>query len=257
MKKTTPQKKKTAPKRPTPAGKGKKQNISSGQGGNRAALLLIIMGLLTVILLMTIHHKPDRKGTDALTGQSEIFRPDHPQEKNEKSDSDGKEASTEEKNIGKAKDIEEKGAEENQKGADKLKSVSSRIYLYRLNEKTSKLYMSAVGRRVSEKDKLKKTMEALISGATPAERKAGYLSAVPENLVVRGLRLVGGTLYLDFSSSIEYGAPGNIMSQRIDQIVYTATQYPEVKGVVISIDGKRKETIGSDGLSISGTLRRR
>jgi len=65
------------------------------------------------------------------------------------------------------------------------------------------------------------------------------------------------TAEIDFNSAIEYGAAGSILLNRLDQIVYTATQFSGVGSVIIKINGKARQTLGADGLSISGPLHRR
>ena len=83
------------------------------------------------------------------------------------------------------------------------------------------------------------------------------LTAVPHGLRVNGIRLKNGTAEIDFNGAIEQGAGGSVLINRIDQIVYTATQFPNVRSIVIKINGRPRQTLGMDGLSIGGPLHRR
>jgi spore germination protein GerM len=62
---------------------------------------------------------------------------------------------------------------------------------------------------------------------------------------------------IDFNSSLEKGGAGNIIINRIDQIVYTMTQFKDINSIIIKINGQRRNSIGADGLSISGPIHRR
>ncbi len=134
---------------------------------------------------------------------------------------------------------------------------SVRIYLVKLNEESDKMYLAPVGRKVTGGSVLENTMKELIKGPTATEKKKGMLTAVPSTLRVNGVKIRGNVAEIDFNGAIEQGAAGSILLNRIDQIVYTATQFPNVGSVVITINGKQRQTLGTDGLSIGGPLHRR
>lgn len=79
---------------------------------------------------------------------------------------------------------------------------------------------------------------------------------MPSNLKIRNIDIKGKTAEIDFNSAIEEGAAGDILLKRIQQIVHTATQFDDVDSIIIKINGQRRKTIGGDGLSIGGPLRR-
>jgi len=79
---------------------------------------------------------------------------------------------------------------------------------------------------------------------------------VPASLRLRSVNIKGSTAEIDFSGEIEQSAAGEIVIKRVQQIVYTATQFDNVDSIVIMINGQRRKTLGSDGFSISGPLRR-
>ena len=47
-----------------------------------------------------------------------------------------------------------------------------------------------------------------------------------------------------------------MLQARLYQVVYTATQFPEVDSVKILINGKSKNTFSSEGFSIRNPLKR-
>lgn len=214
--------------------------------------ILVIMGLLAVIAIMASHYTRDR-------GSKPV--PDKPHEQLERQDDD-----TEIRSLGvdDADDmpglvaVEEGSQKDDTSGArDDAQSREVKVYLLRLDEKTEKINLVPLNRRVPVAQPIEAALRELIKGPSATEKKRGYLSAVPRELKLRGIALNGKTAVLDFNTVIEQDAAGSILMSRIDQIVYTATQFPEVTGVMIRVNGATRASLGSDGLSISGPLRRR
>ena len=132
-----------------------------------------------------------------------------------------------------------------------------KIYFVKFNEKSEKMLLTPVTRKVGRGLPLENTMRELIKGPTTAEKKKGLLTAVPSNLRLNGIRIKNDIAEIDFNGAIEEGASGSILINRIDQIVYTATQFSNIKSIVIKINGRPRQTLGTDGLSIGGPLHRR
>lgn len=86
---------------------------------------------------------------------------------------------------------------------------------------------------------------ALLAGPTTAERKAGLTSAFPA-----GTRLLSadmgfeGVVRVDLSRQFAAGGPA--MAPRLAQLVYTLCGLPQVKGVLITIEGNRVERFGRE-----------
>ncbi|MCL2155788.1 MAG: GerMN domain-containing protein [Leptospirales bacterium] len=130
------------------------------------------------------------------------------------------------------------------------------LYFLQFDEKTEKVNLKTVKRKLSDKQILSQTLNQLIKGPSPYEEGKGYITAVPSNLKVRSVTINGKTAEIDFNKAIEEGATGDILLKRIQQIVYTATQFEDVDSIIIKIDGQRRKSIGGDGFSISGPLKR-
>ncbi len=225
---------------------GAAKPAGSGSGGsNNAFYILIIVVLITVIVLL-INRYAD-KG---------MFRfPSFSKEKNtgeSENKSDNKQAKTaedKEKKDTSADDKKNSDAE-----APREKEVS--IYFLKLDEKTEKIYLSQVKRKIQSDRPVENALQQLIKGPTADEEDKGFITAVPPTLRVRSVNIRGNTAEIDFSTAIEEGAAGDILIKRVQQIVYTATQFENIDSIVILINGKKRKTLGGDGLSIGGPLRR-
>lgn len=107
-------------------------------------------------------------------------------------------------------------------------------------------------------DRLRAAIEALLDGPTSEERSRGYESEIPENTRLRNLRVSRGIAYVDLSQDFESGGGSLSVRARVAQLLYTATQFPEIADQVrILIEGEAKEAITGEGLIVSEPLSRR
>jgi spore germination protein GerM len=150
---------------------------------------------------------------------------------------------------------ESKIIKEKRDTADNVKIV--KVYFLKIDEKTERTTLVSASRSIKAPAGIEASINELIKGPSGPEKKKGFLSAVPSGLRLKNARIFGKNVVLDFNGAIEQNAAGTILLSRIDQIVYTATQFSSIDGVVIKINGKAKNAIGSDGLSIGGVLKRR
>jgi len=162
----------------------------------------------------------------------------------------------------KTKDEKEKNVKkeiETEKEKIKEKDVSLvqvKIYFLVYNEKADRIELHPVLRQVNARTPVKAALEELIKGPSKPEEKKGYVSAIPSTLKVIDVSIINNIAFINFTGALEEGAAGNIMLNRIDQIVYTATQFENVDGIHILINGQRKRFLGPDGISIAGPLKR-
>ncbi|PKL18481.1 MAG: hypothetical protein CVV49_05860 [Spirochaetae bacterium HGW-Spirochaetae-5] len=233
-------------------------------GGNGPFYVLVIIILITVIVLLLNKFYDKGKFTlpsfknlieksESPKGKIEISK-DNLIDKKITPDSDKTKIADEKTPPSDVKknDPEEKRPDENK--ADVEKEVT--LYFLKLDEKSEKIYLSTVKRKVQDKQILLQTLEQLIKGPTAYEQGRGYITAVPSHLKIRSINITGKTAEIDFSSVIEEGATGEILIKRIKQLVFTSTQFDNVDSIVIMINGQRRKTIGGDGLFIGGPLRR-
>jgi spore germination protein GerM len=262
-----PAKRKTAArKKPSGSGKGRAKAAGSVFRGDTAVeaaarpnsgktpfYVLAIMILLTaVVLLVNIIYS----GKGSILSSLSLNKKNEP-----KADVVKKEVRADAERGGnkeKSPRNEETKESESKKIAEiKVPEKAVKIYLIRFNEKTEKISLVPVARKVKSESPVLETLKELIKGPSVTEKGKGLLSAVPSNLRIRDVRITDRTAVIDFNSAIEQNANGSILLGRIDQIVYTATQFDNITGVQIKINGRTKKFLGSDGLAISGPIQRR
>lgn len=85
----------------------------------------------------------------------------------------------------------------------------------------------------------KAALTELLKGVTPAEEAMGYATVLNAGSALQSVKLENGVLHADFNSKLGEGVSGACaVSAARAEIVQTAQQFPTVKDVVISIDGK-------------------
>ena len=90
----------------------------------------------------------------------------------------------------------------------------------------------------------KAAIEELLKGPTSAEEAKGYYSAIPANAKLNSLTIKNGVAYADFNSDLENGIAGSCRVQTIRaQIEQELLQFPAIKNVVLSINGKSGDEI--------------
>lgn len=220
--------------------------------------VLAIMALLTVIVVMLIK---DYKTSD----KKDNFVTQETAKQEKKKEGDGKKELSG-KAEDSAKDTTGTDAQKNksaekavQDKKDKKEIAQSQyfIYLVRFNEKTEKMSLSPVKRTVKAESPIMGTLNELIKGPNKNEKKKGLLTAVPEDLKIRDVKIDGRNVVLDFNDAIETNANGEILLTRIDQLVYTATQFDGIDSIIIKVNGKQKKFLGGEGLSVSGPIGRK
>lgn len=231
-------------------GKGKKTAAPAVNTGssNRAFYILVIIILVTVIVLL-VNRYADKgmfKFPEFKTDKSTVEKK---KDKKEEDAGDSKTAAVQ-KEVKQAEPVKDNS----ETNAVQEKNIT--IYLLKLDEKSEKIYLSQVKRKVKGESILESAIQSLIKGPTSAEQNRGFITAVPASLRLRSVNIKGTTAEIDFSGEIEESASGDIVIKRVQQIVYTATQFKNIDSIVILINGQKRKTLGSDGFSISGPLRR-
>lgn len=95
---------------------------------------------------------------------------------------------------------------------------------------------------------LRGALTELLAGPTAAEATDGLHSEVPTGTELLGVNLVDGLATVDLSSEAESGGGTMSMTARIAQIVFTATQFPNVDEVLFWLDGAPIDFFGGEGI---------
>ena len=99
-------------------------------------------------------------------------------------------------------------------------------------------------------------IQALIAGPNAAERQRGLISLIPPNTRILSATVRGSTAYISFSEDFQYntyGVEGYVGQLR--QIVFTATEFPNVRDVQFLIEGRRVDFLG-EGIWLGSPLNR-
>jgi hypothetical protein len=82
-------------------------------------------------------------------------------------------------------------------------------------------------------------VNALLTGPTAEEKNRGMISFIPPNARLLSARVVGSTVHLNFNEAFRYNTFGREGGEaQLRQIVWTATEFPNVQNVQIEIEGK-------------------
>lgn len=92
----------------------------------------------------------------------------------------------------------------------------------------------------------------LVRGPSATERASGLASQIPPGSRLRGVTLAGGVASVDLSSRFASGGGSATMFARLAQVVFTATQFPNVHGVRFLLDGRAVTTFSSEGIMLRG-----
>lgn len=91
---------------------------------------------------------------------------------------------------------------------------------------------------------LKAATEELLKGPTAAETKLGFGTLINPGVTINSIKISGDTATIDFSKKIEENAGGSCRVVAIrSQITNTAKQFPNIKNVVISVEGRTEDAL--------------
>jgi hypothetical protein len=98
---------------------------------------------------------------------------------------------------------------------------------------------------------LRGALTALLQGPTSAERAAGLTTAVPVGTRLRDVGLADGLATVDLSSEYGSGDGLSTMRARVAEVVFTATQFPNVDRVAFRLEGRPIDRLGGAGLVVT------
>lgn len=134
--------------------------------------------------------------------------------------------------------------------------ITRKVYFCRISEDGTQKMLAAF-RKISSVDSLDGTLEALLAGPTNAEAEHDIITNIPENTILKSSRIEGDTAFLDFSSEFEVNSFGRDSAMlQLKQIVFTVTEYSDIKKVQFLINGENRTYLGGDGVVIGKPLSR-
>ncbi|MCG8452817.1 MAG: GerMN domain-containing protein [Spirochaetales bacterium] len=97
----------------------------------------------------------------------------------------------------------------------------------------------------------------LVQGPRPNEISNDVLTLIPEGSELLGARIEGGIAYLNFNETFRFNDLGlEGYRAQVEQVVFTATEYPNIHSVQILIDGEKVDYLGGEGFWVGSPLRR-
>ncbi len=91
---------------------------------------------------------------------------------------------------------------------------------------------------------LRAAIEELLKGPTPTEKELGFGTSINSGVTINSAKISGDTATIDFSKKIEENAGGSCRVSAIrSQITNTAKQFPSIKNVVISVEGRTEDIL--------------
>lgn len=87
-------------------------------------------------------------------------------------------------------------------------------------------------------------LEALLKGPTGSEVREGYFTSINPGVTIQKLTIENGTARVDFDETLERAVGGSCRVAAISsQITQTLKQFPNVRNVVISINGRTEDIL--------------
>lgn len=129
---------------------------------------------------------------------------------------------------------------------DSARPDKTAVKAYFLNNNTCALAWCedpvAVARLIEKTPKVATmALEELLKGPTENERNDGYISVLPLGSKLNSLVIINGEAKADFNAITESGGGSSSMRARTEQIRQTLLQFPSVKTVKLSIDGRTED----------------
>jgi spore germination protein GerM len=99
-------------------------------------------------------------------------------------------------------------------------------------------------------------LQALLAGPNGDERQKGLISLIPPDTRVLSASIRADTAYVSFSEDFQYNTYGvEGYAGQVRQIVFTVTEFSNIRDVQILIEGRRVDYLG-EGVWIGSPLSR-
>ncbi|MCK4798067.1 MAG: GerMN domain-containing protein [Spirochaetes bacterium] len=151
---------------------------------------------------------------------------------------------------------------ESKKDAHEKKDVKTHfrrsLLYYSVIQDNEKLKLVSVSRSISYTNTpLTQTLKSLLNGPVHDGNSSEIITNIPHNTKLLSVVIKDNTAYINFSKEFEFNSYGRESTiAQIKQVVYTATEFSNVKSVQILINGRVKTYLGGEGVVINKPLSR-
>jgi spore germination protein GerM len=118
------------------------------------------------------------------------------------------------------------------------------------------LSLSKTSRKIPPSDSpMQDSLNALLAGPSAEEQRRGLVSLIPRNTRILSATVRGSTAYINFSEDFQYNTYGvEGYSAQLNQIVWTATEFPNIADVQILVEDRRVDYLG-EGIWIGSPVK--
>jgi len=136
-------------------------------------------------------------------------------------------------------------------------TVERAVYFMQLDSDGNILQPVRTVRRLGvSQSPLRDSLEALIAGATAEERTRGLESFIPQRSRILSINIRENTAFINFNRDFQYNPLGREgTAAQLRQIVWTATEFPNVQNVQFLIEGERVDYL-TEGINIANPIGR-
>ncbi|MDA3901145.1 MAG: GerMN domain-containing protein [Spirochaetes bacterium] len=118
-----------------------------------------------------------------------------------------------------------------------------KIYLLYFNENTETLTYRSVKRPLRKAARYEDALSMLLHGPVKEEGRKGFESSLSTGMRISSVSVKNGIATVDVSKEFVKNSFGDIGVARVNQVFMTLTQFPEIKALIITVNGKPIDTM--------------
>lgn len=143
------------------------------------------------------------------------------------------------------------------KAGQETAELRDRVLYFSQVDRSGSILRVKVNRKLPVSDSpMTDVIQALVAGPTADEKRRGLISLIPQGTRMLSATVRGETAYISFSEDFQYNTYGvEGYAGQLRQIVFTATEFLNVKDVQILIEGRRLDYLG-EGIWIGSPISR-
>lgn len=130
-------------------------------------------------------------------------------------------------------------------------TAAKTVQVYWVKDVGDKIEVVPTKVALKEADKADATLQAAFKSLLAGPKDASVSSEIPKGTKLRSLSVKNQVVYVDLSAEFISGGGSNSMIGRLGQVIYTATSLKPDTQVWISVEGKRLELLGGEGLEVA------
>ncbi|GAB1482574.1 GerMN domain-containing protein [Treponema sp.] len=136
--------------------------------------------------------------------------------------------------------------------------LKQRLVYYVIVDNSGSIIRTTAKRYIPNSDSpLTDVLAALIAGPSKEEANKAYSTLIPPGTRLLSAIVRGTTAYLNFSEEFQFNSYGiEGYAAQLRQVIWTTTEFPNIKDVQILIEGRRIDYLGFEGVWIGSPLNR-